>query len=156
MQIIKRTVVLSIVFLMGIALQTGQLQAEGTNLVTVQSGKSFEQTIETVRKLVSKNDMMVMTEINQGKILSMTGLQFNGTSLFIGSPAIGNKLFSADRGVGAAVPVRVNIYEAKDGNTYINYVKPSQQLAPFQNEQIQEIGKKLDQKLQKLTSMLAV
>ncbi len=68
---------------------------------------------------------------------------------------MGNRLFSADKGVGVAVPVRVNIYEATDGNTYINYVKPSQQLAPFNNGQISEIGQMLDENLNKLTSMLA-
>ncbi|MCF7805340.1 MAG: DUF302 domain-containing protein [Candidatus Marinimicrobia bacterium] len=141
--------------ILGIMLSTGNLQAQNSGLVTVQSGKDFDQTVETLRQMISKNDMMVMSEINQGKILSMTGLQLNATSLFVGNPNIGNKLFSADRGVGVAVPVRVNIYEASDGNTYINYVKPSQQLASFDNQQISKIGHKLDQKLNKLTSMLA-
>jgi len=140
----------------GILMNTGQtLQAQDTELVTVQSGKDFDQTVETLRKLVSKNDMMVMSEINQGKILSMTGLQLNATSLFIGNPTIGKKLFSADRGAGVAVPVRVNIYQNQDGTTYINYVKPSQQLAPFKNDAVSTIGQMLDNKLGKLTSMLA-
>lgn len=141
--------------ILGIMLSTGNLPAQNTELVTVQSGKDFDQTVETLRQMISKNDMMVMSEINQGKILSMTGLQLNATSLFVGNPNIGNKLFSADKGVGVAVPVRVNIYEASDGNTYINYVKPSQQLASFDNQQISKIGQMLNQKLNKLTSMLA-
>ena len=141
--------------ILGIMLSTGNLQAQNTELVTVQSGKDYDQTVETLRQMISKNDMMVMSEINQGKILSMTGLQLNATSLFVGNPNIGNKLFSADKGVGVAVPVRVNIYEAADGNTYINYVNPSQQLASFDNQQISKIGQMLDQKLNKLTSMLA-
>ncbi len=142
--------------MLGVILSTGTtVQAQPADPVTVQSGEDFDQTVETLRQLVSKNDMMVMSEINQGKILSMTGLQLNATSLFVGNPNIGNKLFSADRGVGVAVPVRVNIYEATDGNTYINYVKPSQQLASFNNEQISKIGQMLDENLAKLTSMLA-
>lgn len=141
--------------ILGIMLSTGTIQAENSALVTVQSGKDFDQTVKTLRQMISKNDMMVMSEINQGKILSMTGLQLNATSLFVGNPNIGNKLFSADKGVGIAVPVRVNIYEAADGNTYINYVKPSQQLASFDNQQISKIGQMLDKKLNKLTSMLA-
>jgi len=142
--------------MLGVMLSTWtSVQAQSADLVTVQSGKDFEQTVETLRQLISKNDMMVMSEINQGKILSMTGLQLNATSLFVGNPNIGNKLFSADRGVGVTVPVRVNIYESTDGNTYINYVKPSQQLAPFDNEQINKIGTMLDQNLNKMTSMLS-
>jgi len=131
------------------------VHAQNSGLVTVRSGQEYDQTVESLRQMVSKNDMMVMSEINQGKILSMTGLHLKATSLFIGNPTIGNKLFSADRGVGVAVPVRVNIYEAKDGHTYVSYVKPSQQLAPFSNEQITKIGQQLDQNLNNLTAMLA-
>ncbi len=143
------------ILILGIILSTGSLQAQNKDLVTVQSRKNFDQTVEALRQMISKNDMMVMSEINQGKILSMTGLRLNATSLFVGNPNIGNKLFSADKGVGVAVPVRVNVYEASDGHTYINYVKPSQQLVSFDNQQISKIGQMLDQKLHKLTSMLA-
>ena len=42
--------------------------------VTVASDKSFEQVTSAVKSLVAKNGMMVMAEVNQGKMLSMTGL----------------------------------------------------------------------------------
>ena len=132
-----------------------QVWAQGNGYVQVQSKKSFEETVSSLRKMVAKNQMMVLAEINHGKILSMTGLTFNGMSLFIGNPTIGKKLFSADQGVGVAVPIRVNIYEAADGHTYINYVKPSAQLAPFSNPKVGMIAKKLDEKLAKLTGMLS-
>ena len=131
------------------------LLAQDNGLVTVQSKSSFNQTVESLRKMVAKNEMMVLSEINHGKILSMTGLKLNGLSLFIGNPTVGKKLFSANKGVGVAVPIRVNIYQDNDGKTYVNYVKPSRQLAPFGNDKINMIAKMLDEKLQMLTSMLA-
>lgn len=131
------------------------LLAQDTGLVTVQSKASFENTVESLRKMVSQNQMMVLAEVNQGKILSMTGLKFNGISLFLGNPTIGKKLFGANKALGLAVPIRVNIYQDTDGKTYVNYVKPSRQLAPFSNEKVGMIAKMLDGKLQKLTSMLA-
>jgi uncharacterized protein (DUF302 family) len=134
--------------------QSGETFAAGTNPVTVQSKYSFANTVSEVRKLVKQNGMMVLSEINQGKILSMTGLSVNAVSLFVGNPQIGNKLFSADHGVGIAVPVRLNIYNGTDGKTYVNYVKPSDQLDSFKNEKIQMIAQKLDKKLSMLTGML--
>lgn len=131
------------------------LLAQDTGLVTVQSKASYDNTVESMRKMVAQNEMMVLAEVNHGKILSMTGLKFNGISLFIGNPTIGKKLFSAAKGVGIVVPIRVNIYEDTDGKTYINYVKPSVQLASFGNDQVNMIAKKLDGKLEMLTSMLA-
>ena len=57
--------------------------------------------------------------------------------------------------VGVAVPVRVNVYEDTDGKTYVNYVKPSDQLAPFKNDEITNTSKMLDEKLGMLTGMLS-
>lgn len=145
----------SIILLAGSFTQSSKIFAAGTIPVTVQSKQSFENTVSEVRKLVKQNGMMVLSEVNQGKILSMTGLSVNAVSLFVGNPQIGNKLFSADHGVGVAVPVRLNIYKGTNGKTYINYVKPSDQLASFKNERIQKIAQNLDKKLAMLTGMLS-
>jgi len=148
-------VIFTILLFTGIFNQSNQLLAQNSGLVNIQSAKSFDETVETVNKLISKNGMMVLSTINQGKILSMTGLSLKATSLFVGNPQVGKKLFTADKGVGVAIPVRLNIYENTDGNTYVNYVKPSSQLSNFDNKKIQMIGGKLDEKLGMLTKMIA-
>ena len=153
---LETTLMLALMFLFaGAFSHQGSLFAQDTGLVTVQSSSSFDETVQQLRELVSKNGMMVLSELNQGKVLSMTGLQLNAVSLFVGNPTIGNKLFSADRGVGVAVPIRVAIYENTDGKTYVSYVKPSVQLAPFKNAEIQKIAHMLDEKLAMLTSMIS-
>ena len=129
--------------------------AENTGVVTVQSNKSFDNTVKAIHKMVAGNGMMVLSKINQGKILSMTGLSVKAISLFIGNPHIGNKLFSANHGVGIAVPIRLNIYEGDNGKTYVSYVKPSEQLSGFKNKKIEMIAQKLDKKLAMLTGMLS-
>jgi uncharacterized protein (DUF302 family) len=134
---------------------SGKVLAQDRGVVTVQSSKSFDKTVGQAKQLVAKNGMMVLAEVNQGKILSMTGIDVKGVSLFVGNPQVGNKLFTADRGAGLAVPVRLNIYEGKDGKTYLNYVKPSVQLASFNNGMINKIAGKLDHKLGMLTGMLS-
>ena len=136
-------------------IHSSQLYAQDNGVVTVQSKKSFDETVDQLRQLVAKNGMMVLSEINHGKILSMTGLDLKGTALFVGNPQIGKQLFTADRGIGLAVPIRVNIYEDTDGKTYVNYVKPSVQFAPFNNDTINKIGGKLDEKLSMLTGMIS-
>ncbi len=148
-------ILLTVILFSGTFLQSSQLFAENSGPVTVQSKQSFDNTIKEVRELVAKNGMMVLSELNQGKILSMTGLSINAISLFVGNPQVGNKLFSADRGVGVAIPVRLNIYEGSDGKTYVNYVKPTDQLVSFKNDKVQMIAQKLDQKLEMLTGMIS-
>ena len=142
-------------FIAGTTTNSGTAFAEGNGIVTVQSKLSFDKTESQIRRLVAKNGMMVLSELNQGKILSMTGITVKAVSLFVGNPNIGNKLFTANPGVGLVVPVRVNIYEDKDGKTYVNYVKPSFDLSLFNNKKINMIAQKLDKKLSMLTGMIA-
>ncbi len=153
--VILTATLFSVILFAGTFTQSSEIFAADTSPVTVQSQQSFNNTVSEIRKLVKQNGMMVLSEINQGKILSMTGLSINAISLFVGNPQIGNKLFSADLGVGVAVPVRLNIYKGADGKTYISYVKPSDQLASFKNNNIQKIAQNLDKKLAMLTGMLS-
>ncbi len=140
--------------LFGLMSFTTQLQAQNVKPVTVESSKDYDGTIAALKKAVSGGGMMVLAEINQGKILEMTGLKINAHSFFIGNPNMGKKAFSADPAVGVVIPVRVNLYE-KDGKTYINYFKPSDLLAGSGNEQTLMIAKMLDDKLGMMVKMLS-
>src|SRR5574340_605052 len=78
--------------------------------VTVSSDKSFEDVTSAVKSLVAKNGMMVMAEVNQGKMLSMTGLSLKATLFIVGNPTVGKQLFEQDHGVGLYVPLRLFVY----------------------------------------------
>jgi len=135
--------------------QNGWGETEGVKPIEVVASGTFDQTVDKVKKLVAKEGMMVMGEINQGKMLSMTGLELNGITFLIGNPTVGNKLLSADPAAGLVVPIRLYVFESKEGKTIISYYKPSELLAQYHNPKIDMIGKKLDEKLDKLTSMSA-
>jgi uncharacterized protein (DUF302 family) len=57
--------------------------------VTVDSTKSYEQVIEALKALVASNGMMVMAEVNQGHMLTMTGLSLKATVFLVGNPTVG-------------------------------------------------------------------
>lgn len=127
--------------------------APGPGVAVTTSG-SVSETISKLRKMVSGNGMMVMGELNQGKALSMTGINVQSETLFVGNPQIGKKLFSANPGAGAVVPVRINVYQDTDGKTVVRYIPPSQELEKFHNSEITQVGQMLDMKLKDMTSML--
>jgi len=135
--------------------QSSQVFAQDNGVVTVQSKMSFDKTVDQLKQMVAKNGMMVLAEINHGKILSMTGLSVNALAVFVGNPQIGKQLFSAAPGAGVGVPIRLNIFEGADGKTYVNYVKPSVILSSFGNEEVNKVAQMLDQKVGMLTGMLA-
>lgn len=123
--------------------------------VTVDSSKSFEQVVDALKSLVAKNGMMVMAEVNQGQMLSMTGLSLKATLFLVGNPTVGKQLFEQDHAVGLYVPLRVSVYADANGKTHVEYDRPSSLLGQFKNEQIAMIAKMLDEKLDGLASMAA-
>ncbi len=133
---------------------TQSANAQSVEPVTVQSKMDYNGTINAIKKAVSGGGMMVLAELNQGKILSMTGLQVKGHSFFVGNPNVGKKAFSADPSVGLVIPVRINVYE-KNGKTYVNYFKPSDLFASFNDKKVKMIGGKLDEKLGMMMKMIS-
>jgi uncharacterized protein (DUF302 family) len=123
--------------------------------VTVSSNKSFDEVAGAVKSLVAKNGMMVMAEVDQGKMLSMTGLSLKATLFLIGNPVVGKQLFEQDHGVGLYVPLRIFVYSDNSGKTFIAYDKPSSLLSQFQNSKIGMAAGMLDQKLAGLANMAA-
>ena len=123
--------------------------------VTVASDKSFEDVTSAVKSLVAKNGLMVMAEVNQGKMLSMTGLSLKATLFVVGNPTVGKQLFEQDHGVGLYVPLRVFVYADASGKTFVSYDRPSALLGQFQNEKIGMVAQMLDQKLEGLANMAA-
>lgn len=125
-----------------------------TGSVAIQSHKSFDQTVSALKSAVSQGGMMVMATVDQGNMLSMTGLRLKATLFLIGNPTVGKKLFEQNHRVGLYVPLRVFVYEDKDGKTYVSYDKPSDVLSQFNNNEINQTAGMLDQKLQGLVQMV--
>jgi uncharacterized protein (DUF302 family) len=121
-----------------------------TTRVTVESTHSYEQTVNNLKSAVGHGGMMVMGQVNQGNMLSMTGLKLKATLFLVGNPTVGKKLFEQNHGVGLYLPLRIFVTEDRDGKTYVSYDKPSELLGQFNNATINGVAGMLDQKIQKL------
>ena len=123
--------------------------------VSLRSNKSFDQTVETFKMAVSKGGMMIMSTVDQGNMLKMTGLDMKGTLFLVGNPNVGKQVFDKNPAAGLYLPLRVYIYQGSDSKTYLSYDKPSVVLKPFNNASIDQTASMLDQKLDMLTHMVA-
>jgi len=121
--------------------------------VTVESTKSYEQTIDQLKAAVGQGGMMVMAQVDQGNMLSMAGLKLKAQLFLVGNPTVGKQLFEQDHNVGLYVPLRVFVTEGGDGKVYVSYDKPSTLLKQFNNQKIDMIAGMLDQKIQGLAQM---
>ena len=150
---LKKNLLKMVVALFAVSLFSFQPANAQSKLVTVKSSKSYDATVSNIKKGVAGAGMMVLAEINHGKILSMTGLSINAESLFIGNPTVGKEAFSDNMAVGLAIPLRVNVYE-ENGTTYINYFTPSGELGNFKGSKVKMIGQEMDKKIAMLTAMV--
>ena len=83
--------------------------------VAVLSHKSFDQTLSQLKSTVAQGGMMVMATVDQGNMLSMTGLKIKGTLFLVGNPTVGKMVFEQSHAAGLYLPLRVYVYEDKDG-----------------------------------------
>src|SRR5260370_37498952 len=123
--------------------------------VSMPSSKSYNETIEAFKMAVSKGGTMVMSTVDQGNMLKMTGLDMKGPLFLVGNPNVGKKVFEKDPAAGLYLPLRVYIYQGSDGKTYLSYDKPSIVLKSFNNSSIDQTAVMVDQKLEMLTHMVA-
>jgi uncharacterized protein (DUF302 family) len=151
---VKKIALRSMIASMAIFFLSFQGANAQSKLVTVKSVKTYDQTVAGIKKGVADAGMMVLAEINHGKILSMTGLSLNAESIFIGNPNVGKEAFTENKAVGLAIPLRVNVYE-ENGVTYINYFTPSSELGYFNGAKVKMIGQELDKKIAMLTGMFS-
>jgi uncharacterized protein (DUF302 family) len=127
------TVAVATALLLSTPAFAGDTKFDG-NRVTVASAKSFEGVVESLKALVAKNGMMVMAEVNQGQMLSMTGMSLKATLFLVGNPTVGKQIFEHDHGAGLYIPLRIFVYTDAAGKTFIAYGKPSSLLGQFKND----------------------
>lgn len=125
------------------------------NRVTVASSKPFESVVDSLKALVAKNGMMVMAEVNQGQMLSMTGMTLKATLFLVGNPTVGKQVFEQDHAAGLYIPLRVFVYADANGKTFVSYDKPSSLLGQFKNDKVKMVAEMLDKNLGGLASMAA-
>ena len=149
------TTLLAIAGIVGVGFAPAHLAAQSAPvaLVTIPSHKNFDQTVGQLKTSVGKGGMMIMAEVDQGKMLAMTGLTLKATLFLIGNPTVGKQILEQDHAAGLYVPLRVYVYQGTDGHTYLSYDRPSTLVAPLHNAGVSKIAGMLDQKLQGLTQM---
>lgn len=138
---IAPTIVLA---LLVVAMTGGTAVAAGAPFIQKASGHSFGQTVSNLKHAVSGNGMMVLGRVNQGKVMSMTGLQMKGESFFVGNPTMGKKIFKMSPAAGAVVPLRIYVWEA-GGKSHVGYFEPSSLLSGI-SPKLGMPGKMLDKK----------
>ena len=123
-------------------------QPPGRAFVSVKSVHGYAQTVSALQSDIKSNGLMILGQVNQGRIMSMTGMSLRAHSFFIGNPRVGKMLFMKTPAAAAVVPSRITVW-ARHGSVYISYFKPSVLMGAIKPG-LAKPGRMLDMKFRKI------
>lgn len=129
---------------------TSTSAAGSTNdFITVTSSHGYSKTVSLLQHAIKSDGLMILGQVNQKSILSMTGLNLQGAhSFFVGNPRVGKKLFDMTTEVTMVIPARISVW-VRNGTTYVGYFKPSAMMAMV-NSSLTKPGTMLDKKFHQI------
>ncbi|MCA1444043.1 DUF302 domain-containing protein [Ensifer sp. IC4062] len=96
--------------------------ADGDGIVTVKSRYSVSETVNRIKRSVEEKDITLFGVIDQAKLGNAAGNEVRPSRLVMfGNPALGTTFLTANPLAGLDWPVRVLVYQAKDGSVYAAY-----------------------------------
>jgi len=94
----------------------------GSDLVIKQSKCDVYQTTNILEKLIKAKGLHIFAKINHSANAKSVGMQLSPAIMLIfGKAELGTKLMQQDPTAGLDLPLRVLIYQDKDGKTKIAY-----------------------------------
>ena len=94
-------------------------------LVTVASGRGFQETLDALVAALDKRGVPVFAHIDHAANAKAAGLELRPTTVVIfGSAKAGTPLMQAQQALGLDLPLRMLVYEDQDG-VRIAYREPA-------------------------------
>lgn len=91
-------------------------------IVTVKSRYSVSETVNRIKRSVEEKGITLFGVVDQAKLGNAAGNKVRPSRLVMfGNPALGTTFITANPLAGLDWPVRVLVYQAKDGSVYAAY-----------------------------------
>ena len=133
------------------------VQTKAQEAITNISAKgNVEETVKKLTTVLDSKGLKVFAVIDHKKGAQSVSMELLPTTLVIfGNPAAGTKLMNCDQTIGIDLPMKMLIYEDKEGKTWISYWKPSLLANKYNLETCQPILDKLDGAMAKFAAFAA-
>ena len=98
------------------------LSLNASGIVVKQSGCSVEETAHNLKQILKKKGITIFATINHGANARLVGLKMRPSiAIVFGKPKMGTVLMKEDPSIGVDLPLKVLIYQDRDGKTKIAY-----------------------------------
>ena len=138
------------------ALETAIGNVEGQAFVgEVNMSANANDFENRMRAREGTSGFMLFHVIDHGAWMKALRLDGRSRMYTIGNPLIARTMMKSDLAVGLHVPVRISIFEDRQGRTNVSYVLPSSLMSAFKNREIQAAAAYLDMRLIELAEHVA-
>jgi uncharacterized protein (DUF302 family) len=110
---------------------------------------------EAVRRLeavAGPNGLMLFATADHGSLLAVVGESRKAVQYVLGNPLIAVTMTRHNLAAGLYAPLRLLVYEGKDGKTCLEYDRPSSLFGQFHDDRIAEVAAMLDRKMEELVA----
>ena len=108
--------------------------------------------VARIEAMAGPTGLMIFEIRDHGSLLSIAGLARKALQYVVGNPLSASQMTRHAIGASLYAPLRMLLYESDDGNTCIEYDRPSSLFGQFGDERINQVAASLDQKLEALAA----
>jgi uncharacterized protein (DUF302 family) len=105
-----------------------------------------------INSMAGPSGFMLFGTSDHGLLLSLVGRPRKAVQFVVGNPAIALEMTQHDLRAGLYAPLRLLLYQDEQGQTCLDYDRPSSLFGQFGNDSITPTAALLDQKLEALTT----
>ena len=111
-------------------------------LTTVQSSRSFDETVDALKQAIEGENLMVVHEINPQQMLRMVGVRTGGMKqILFFHPRFMKQIFETNRNGGIVPPLKILVMERPDGGVMVRYHDPEALFSSYQG--LEEVAQEL-------------
>jgi uncharacterized protein (DUF302 family) len=107
--------------------------------------RPFPDVVTALQRSVENHKMVLVCEADAQKGAAARGVTIRGNHvLMVFRNDFAVRLLQADPAAGFEAPIRIYVYENRDGTTTISYRTPSAVLAPYAHPEVRAVAAALD------------
>ena len=113
-------------------------------------GRDPEGIKKYIESLEGYEGLMIFGITNHGALFQLIGKQRNARQYLVGNPLFAFSMTQLDIRTALYAPLKVLVYGNDEGQTVVEYDRPSDQFGQFDQEEIKKVALGLDEKVSKL------
>ena len=113
---------------------------------------SEEQVAQTIEEHLGTSGFTLFSKVEHSHLLSLLGKTTRATQYTIGNPLLAMQMTQYMPEAALYAPLKLVVYEDEQGNTFIAYDSFVSLLAQYQREEITQVARLVEQKLEALVA----